>query len=155
MKNYFWPSSLRLQRVALFQSQQSPVLAGIIAVAVILPGCKSDQPTNEKPSPSILETFNSSVSDISKTIDSSTKETRESVQQLATEELEKLYKYEYKVVSLPASLSDQEMEAQLSELGRERWHCFHGETVNGSTRLICSRLPLSVLKFVPYIWKVF
>jgi hypothetical protein len=123
--------------------------------ATPLSGCKDNQAREDKPSESILDTLHSSVSDIGKTIDSTTKETRENVQQLASQELEKLYKYEYKVVSFQASLSDQELEAQLAELGKDRWNCFHGETVNGSTRLICSRLPVSVLKLVPYIWKVF
>ena len=140
-------------------SKGQTVAWSLLAIAVIT-GCNGGaqegaQDPRENQAASLLDSINSSVSDLGKTIDTTTKETRKSVHQLATQELEKLYKYDYKVISLPASMSDQEMEAQLAELGRDRWNCFHGETVNESTRLLCSRLPLSVLKFVPYVWKVF
>lgn len=66
-----------------------------------------------------------------------------------SEEVEKLFRYEYLVKDMPLNLSDKEMEENFQSLGRDRWDCFHMEHVTrGSIRIFCKRRPKSYLQYM-------
>ena len=70
-------------------------------------------------------------------------------QSLTTEELEKLFIWEYRVEEVKVQTSSAELQTLLAELGRERWECFavtvHGEQL----RLYLKRHPRSYLRYLP------
>ena len=72
----------------------------------------------------------------------------EEVQQAAAKEVGRLYTIEYKVLSLPPSISAAEMEQELVTLGQDRWECGQPFRVEADMRLLCRRIPLSYLKLL-------
>ena len=64
-------------------------------------------------------------------------------------EFKKLKQFEYRIVSLPLSLSSEAQEQQLNQLGAEGWECF--SVVPGTTefRVYCRKRPDTPLRFVP------
>lgn len=76
----------------------------------------------------------------------------DTVQARTKEELEKLFRWEYKVVERPRSLSTSEFEHTLSELGNEGWECFHIDHLTPEqTRITCKRRPKSAISYLKYI----
>jgi hypothetical protein len=68
------------------------------------------------------------------------------------EEVEKLFRWEYKVIETPADQSAGALESQLSELGADGWECFHIHTqTSGLVRITCKRKPKSALSYLKYI----
>lgn len=67
------------------------------------------------------------------------------------EEVEKLFRWEYRVVELEASLSAPDFEKRLGELGNEGWECFNISTTVTSTRVTCKRRPRSALEYLKFI----
>jgi hypothetical protein len=76
----------------------------------------------------------------------------DAVQTRTKEEVEKLFRWEYKVSELPSNLSSSELEARLAELGADGWECFnlHELPVN-ITRVTCKRRPKSALSYLKYV----
>lgn len=70
------------------------------------------------------------------------------VKRSASEELEKLFAVEYKVVEYDQTVSHQEFENQLNLLGKERWDCFHVESLDDTIRVWCKRRPRSYLQHI-------
>ncbi len=66
----------------------------------------------------------------------------------ATEDIQKIGDWEYRVVTLPA-LSDSALEEKLNELGSERWEIFWIERTGSSLRLLLKRPARSYLKSIP------
>jgi hypothetical protein len=77
----------------------------------------------------------------------------DAVQARTKEEVDKLFRWEYRVVEFPAEISSLELEAKLGELGDDGWECFHFGSIGSSvSRVTCKRKPksaLSYLKFIP------
>ena len=71
-------------------------------------------------------------------------------EQLASEEIEKLFVYEYKIVSLPFEVHRQEEE--LSRLGMQRWECFHIDVRENEVRAYCKRRPKTYLRYIPRVF---
>jgi len=94
-------------------------------------------------SPEVTET----VSKIGEKIESGSSK----IKNHASEEIQKLQTIEYKVFSLPNDITTEDLEKNLSELGKERWDCAlsnnHETTV---IRFICKRLPSTYLRLLPY-----
>jgi hypothetical protein len=67
------------------------------------------------------------------------------------EEVEKLFRWEYRVVELDATLSVPDFEQQLSELGNEGWECFDIAAGSAKTRVTCKRRPRSALNYLKFI----
>lgn len=69
--------------------------------------------------------------------------------ELATKEVEKLFTFEYRVEELNNTLSPEEMQEKLQELGQDRWECFHAEPQAKSLRFFCKRRPKTYLRYIP------
>lgn len=71
-------------------------------------------------------------------------------------EIKKLMQWEYKVVEQRAVDDDgphsaEELEAILSELGKEGWECFSVLPFQAGVRITCKRRPPSALAYFKYI----
>lgn len=78
-----------------------------------------------------------------------------SIQNMASDEVTKLFAIEYKIIEVTTDLKTTELEAKLNELGKERWECapMHGVGLEeGSPRLLCRRLPVSYLKLLFHLF---
>jgi hypothetical protein len=75
----------------------------------------------------------------------------EVIQERTKEEVEKLFRWEYRVVEIEAGLSAASFEKRLGELGTEGWDCFHIATSPETTRITCKRRPRSALTYLQLI----
>ena len=67
----------------------------------------------------------------------------------STEEVQKLFQFEYFVEDIPLDLDAEEMQIRLQDLGKKRWDCFNMEHVaKGSIRVFCKRRPDSYLQYM-------
>ena len=77
----------------------------------------------------------------------------EAINERTKSEVEKLFRWEYRVVEVPTEISTADLEGKLGELGSDGWECFHMQTqASNTTRITCKRKPrsaLSYLKFMP------
>ena len=74
------------------------------------------------------------------------------VQARTKEEVDKLFRWEYKVVELLNDIPANELEVKLGGLGSDGWECFQvSGQVNSLIRLICKRRPTSALSYLKYI----
>lgn len=94
-------------------------------------------------------------SDLEKTIEETTTAIKEmtkdsdKIDDLASEEVEKLFNYEYTVKDYDSSLSAEEFEVNLKALGKDRWICFHIEKEIKYYRVFCRRRPKTYLRYLP------
>ena len=72
----------------------------------------------------------------------------EQVSKATSDEIEKLFSVEYKVVEL-TQIDAAEIELKLATLGRDRWECFFIEPVNGAKRFYFKRSPKTLLRYIP------
>lgn len=72
-----------------------------------------------------------------------------SVQKLAGDEVEKLFIFEYELVSVPIDSSKAVLESTLQEMGKERWDCFHTERLKKELVFFCKRRPKTYLRYIP------
>lgn len=79
----------------------------------------------------------------------------EVIQERTKEEVEKLFRWEYRVVDVEANLTADELEKRLTELGNEGWECFSiasSEQTRGQTsRVTCKRRPRSAINYLKLI----
>lgn len=73
------------------------------------------------------------------------------IQSQTKDEVEKLFKWEYKVVDLAANITAPQMESELSELGADGWECSSVLSVPTGLRITCKRKPPSALAYLKYI----
>jgi hypothetical protein len=76
----------------------------------------------------------------------------QSLQKRTQEEVEKLFRWEYRVAELPVNSGAKELEHSLNNLGSDGWECFHLEVATDHLRALCKRRPrgaLAYLKLVP------
>lgn len=75
-----------------------------------------------------------------------------SSQEAASDEIEKLFVFEYRVEEIDRQAAGEEIEERLSALGKERWDCFHIEEHGGVLRIFCKRNPKTYLKYIPRLF---
>ncbi len=76
----------------------------------------------------------------------------DAVQARTTEEVEKLFRWEYKVIELPHTSDPTNFEASLTTLGNDGWECFHIDRLSAeATRITCKRRPKSAISYLKYI----
>jgi hypothetical protein len=75
----------------------------------------------------------------------------DALQAKTKEEVDKLFRWEYRVIDLPAELSAEEMEKRLAALGSEGWECFSILPAPSSTRTICKRRPKSAITYLKFL----
>ena len=127
-------------------AKASLAFALALLTAVFLSACESGKP------PAELESLNSQLKDFLKKaeqkIEGLTPETR-GVSEATSQEVEKLFTFEYKVVEFKTEASSQEIEARLQALGQDRWECFSSEGSSRSLRIFCRRRPKTYLRYIP------
>ena len=67
------------------------------------------------------------------------------------EEVDKLFRWEYRVQDLPADLSAEDMEKRLAALGTDGWECFSIVPGPSSTRTTCKRRPKSAITYLKFL----
>lgn len=75
----------------------------------------------------------------------------DAVQAKTKEEMDKLFRWEYKVVDLAANQDANEFQGQLSLLGDDGWECFSISPLLDKTRVTCKRRPKSAISYLKYI----
>ena len=71
------------------------------------------------------------------------------VSELTQDELSKLFTFEYKVLELDSKLTSDEIEAKLTDLGKEMWDCFAVTPSESVIKLFCKRRPKTYLRYIP------
>lgn len=104
----------------------------LLMYSLLLLGCDSSAPVVDRLSSEIDQAFSSG----------------QSVSKATTDEIEKLFKVEYKVIEIAHSSSDT-IELKLAQLGSERWECFFIEPINGANRYYFKRSPKTFLRYIP------
>ena len=131
---------------------------GVSACKDSNPGHVSVSPGVITPSPTAVPGDQFSLNSILDTLQGATTEVQnavgphaDAVQARTKEEVEKLFRWEYKVVDLPKEQSSAALEAQLQELGSAGWECFSLASIESGMRVTCKRKPHSTLAYLKYI----
>jgi hypothetical protein len=75
----------------------------------------------------------------------------EVLQDLTKDEMEKLFRWEYRVVDFQGTEPAADSEKRLTELGNEGWECVGFIPSPPATRVICKRRPRSALGYLKLI----
>lgn len=70
---------------------------------------------------------------------------------LSQEQVENLFRIEYKILEFTDSASQQQIEGVMQMAGNDRWDCFSVEKAFDKTRIYCKRRPTSVLRYFPML----
>lgn len=73
---------------------------------------------------------------------------RNEIKKSSTEQIEKTFAIEYKVVDFHTDTTSEQIQKILSDLGKERWDCFSINTSFDSSKLLCKRRPISALRTI-------
>jgi hypothetical protein len=72
------------------------------------------------------------------------------VQSMTTEEIEKLFAFEYNVIDIPERANRESIALTLQGLGKERWEVIQIiPQLDGSLRVFVKRRPQSYLRYIP------
>ena len=120
-------------------------LAFLLSIALWLPGCENRDTKQQ---------LSQLSADLKHTLD----EAKQAVSDLApdtsklsartNEEIEKLFRFEYKVEELDIKSSREALEEALVKLGLDRWDCFHLESNATALRIFCKRMPRTYLRYM-------
>ena len=141
---------MNLRSYSLNISRYFILTSVFVVVNCLPPRLAAQEPAKE--AETTMETLNKTFHQFSEAVTKKSYEYGGKVKGLANDEYEKLIKFEYRVVDLPREAKSDEVQAVLTELGKDRWNCFHADTLEKSTRVYCRRLPFSVLRMAPYLW---
>jgi hypothetical protein len=119
----------------------------VIVTGVSLLSCKAE-PVAGGQIDQLKKELDATVNDALKKIEGLGSET-DKLHASATEEVEKLFMFEYKVAEIPLRAEKDEVNEKLSALGKDRWDCFYVEPKKDVLRFYCKRRPLSYLRYVP------
>jgi hypothetical protein len=114
---------------------------GLLAVTVALAACGA---TDSETAGEALDGLSSAYEQLT---DSIATESGEAVD-WAREDIENLGDWEYRIVDLDSSIP-AEMEAELNELGDERWEAYWIEQTSGGVRVYLKRNAFSLVSRVP------
>ena len=117
-----------------------------LILALLLMACDSKSKLED-----IQQGISKQVGELQKTIEG-LKPVQKDLTQQASTEVEKLYIYEYKVAELAKTLSNTDLEKELTALGAERWDCFHVEAIDNNLKVFCKRKPKTYLNYVPRVF---
>lgn len=136
------------------------LLGAVGLLSVALTGCDSKEasidkmPSSEKIS-EVVSTLHQSAKDVSSTVQDSVQQiigtNGTAIQNLTTEQLMRLFKWEYRVVDVGTDKPAEEMNATLTELGDQNWECFSILQIGAAVRITCKKRPASALEYLKYI----
>ncbi len=102
--------------------------------------------------------FGSVIKTIHENLERATEQVREAVgphsedlQNLTKDEVEKLFRWEYRVKELSIALSAEQFQEELAKLGLEGWECVSFLPQGDKTRVTCKRRPRGALAYLKYI----
>ena len=102
--------------------------------------------------------FGSVIKTIHENLERATEQVREAVgphsedlQNLTKDEVEKLFRWEYRVKELSIALSAEQFQEELAKLGLEGWECVSFLPQGDKTRITCKRRPRGALAYLKYI----
>ena len=102
--------------------------------------------------------FGSVIKTIHENLERATEQVREAVgphsedlQNLTKDEVEKLFRWEYRVKELSIALSAEEFQEELAKLGLAGWECVSFLPQGDKTRVTCKRRPRGALAYLKYI----
>ena len=72
--------------------------------------------------------------------------------QKALDEVDKMFRLEYRIVELDKNTSVAQSELALQELGNARWDCSGLQDNGNKIRLLCKRHPQSYLQYLKKLW---
>lgn len=117
-----------------------------IALFLLLQGCQPSENTTD------LESVTKDLQDTLRSAQKSISNMGSEGSEVATEEIAKLFTFEYKVVELQKGMDSSEIESTLASYGKQRWDCFHVEPTEASLRFYCKRRPKSYLRYIPRVF---
>jgi hypothetical protein len=136
----------------------------LILCSCSIQGCKNNQPA-EKPEPKASQDLvgeESTSQQVNKVIGESLEGIKAELRKLqpqanelsnqAQGEVEKLFSFEYRVTDFPETLSAQDLEIELGNLGKDRWECFQALNINKNLRVLCRRVPKTYLRYIPRLF---
>lgn len=104
-------------------------MKAIITLSLLLVGCNTSSDTLSKAEES-LTSLKVQAKELADSLSLKSKKVTES----ASQEMNKLFSIEYRVVDLLSTLSGEEIQKELNRLGSERWSC-------GTPQLLASQNP--------------
>jgi hypothetical protein len=125
------------------KDSQKNSVATISGVAPATPSSSSDKFSLN----SILTTLEGAGSEVHDAMRPHT----DAVQAKTKEELDKLFRWEYKVVEIPITTDAPTLQAQLSALGEENWEVVDMRVIGQVDRITCKRRPSSAIGYLKYI----
>jgi hypothetical protein len=137
----------------------APIACGVLFI-LGLSGCKDSQKnsppgvagqTVATPDPLSLEGILNRLEGAGSAVHETVRPHTEAVQAKTKEELDKLFRWEYKVVDIPLATDAASLQAQLSALGEENWEVLNMTTTDHVNRIICKRRPTSAIGYLKYI----
>lgn len=109
---------------------------------------QSPPPTESFSLSSLLDSIEGAKSDMKEAVAPHA----DAVQARTKEEVEKLFRWEYKVTEVKQSKDPSHLQGELTELGNNGWECFHLDRIDEhSTRLTCKRRPKSAISYLKYL----
>ena len=138
-------------------------IACAVLMAISLSACNdSTNSTADTPTPSptnapVTESFSlnsilNSIEGARSGVQNAVGPHADALQNRTKEEVEKLFRWEYRVVEVPSSATSPDLEAQLSVLGEDGWECFDlVQRPADMTRITCKRRPKSALSYLKYL----
>ena len=120
-----------------------------ILIALLLPLCLSgcDSRTGKKELNRLTEDVQEAIDLAQQKFDDVSPDGSK-LHRAASDEIEKLFSYEYTIKELDPSLSTTQLQAELDMLGMERWDCFSIQNINAQLRIICKRRPKTYLRYL-------
>ncbi len=131
----------------LIAGRCSYILAASLAIAAAGCGGESPQsPAAESPEPSATQ---KTLDELQAKYDELTAERLDDPVQWASDDLENIGDWEYRVVELPSAASAAELETALNELGNDRWELVWIEETSSGSQAILKRPAVSLLSKIP------
>ena len=72
--------------------------------------------------------------------------------EVAEQEVEKLFRLEYQVLTFPSDAQANELQDGLRRAGMDRWDCFHVESRPVELLVLCKRQPKTYLRYIPRVF---
>lgn len=105
-----------------------------------------------------LEALDELTSTLSSALNQTTDRVREmspsadELKGMTTDEVNKLFAFEYRVQELPVTSTASEIERAIAALGDERWECFDVESRKETLLIFCKRRPQTYLRYIPRVF---
>jgi hypothetical protein len=98
-----------------------------------------------------MSSLNEQIKGASKGVQDAVAPQAEALHKHTKAEVDKLFRWEYRVVDVPVSPDPSELEKRLTELGAENWECFSVVPSPESLRVLCKKRPPSAINYLKYV----